>query len=496
MTIAPMMILIKTIYVVCGVILFLYGLNSLTLSLIYLFNRKKIWKEKVLPPVQIWPVVSVQLPIYNEGELVSGLLESVTNLDYPRNKLQIQVLDDSFDSTTEKLKKLVTRYKQQGFWIEYQHRTNRIGYKAGNLASGLLSARGKYILILDADFEISREFLKKTIPLFSDPKIGFVQSRWTNRNYHENLITYLGGITYDAHLFVEQNARSQAGLFMGFSGSAGIWRKDCLLSIGGWKLDTLTEDIDISFKAQLNGWKGEYVFEALSSAELPNNMDAFKLQQFRWAKGSAQCFRRFFPQVVKASLPIKTKVMALLHLLSYVTIPSMPLLLLLVLPICLFGGGFITLFWWMALGGVGPAITFTIAQLEQKAHLMERLIHLPFVLLMAAGVSLDALCGVFSGLFTKGGEFIRTPRTTEGKKSLEKEKQSSFLFYLILLEILLGVYLLVSVIILWPTVGKYLAPWLLSSAGGFLFMAGTSIFQSYDHSNQGIVRKNNLHEEK
>ena len=477
---------IKITYIFCGLILFVYGLNSLTLSVIYLYKRKEIWKEQNFENVKTWPVVSVQLPIYNEGELVKGLLHSITNMDYPREKLQIQILDDSIDVTTSLLKKIVKRYEREGFWIEYYHRSDRKGFKAGNLANGLIKAKGEFILILDADFEPDKQLLKKSIPYFIDDRIGFVQTRWTNRNYHENLITYLGGIAYDAHLFVEQNARSRAGLFMGFSGSAGIWRKKCLTSIGGWNWGALTEDIDISFRAQLQGWKGVYVMEALSSAELPNKMNGYKLQQHRWAKGSAQCFRRYFLLVAKAPIPLKVKVMALLHLLSYVTIPCMPILLLLVLPICLFGGDFISLFWWMALGGVGPAITFMIAQLEQKHRLMDRLIHLPLVLLMAAGISLDALSGVISGLLMTGGDFIRTPRVAEGILNGKNEIKSNFLNYLTVAEILMSAYLCVTVVILWPTIGKYLAPWLLSTSAGYLLMAGTSIVQSLDRPAKAI----------
>jgi cellulose synthase/poly-beta-1,6-N-acetylglucosamine synthase-like glycosyltransferase len=480
-------ILIKGAYIVCAAILFLYGINSLILSLIYLLNRKKIWVKKKLPKMKSWPFISIQLPLYNEGRLVNNTLHFITQLDYPREKLQIQVLDDSTDDTRILLKDLVEKYRKEGFWIEYTHRTDRIGFKAGNLASGLKKSKGEFIIIFDADYEPHQDFLRKTIPLFIDERIGFVQTRWTNTNLNSNIITYMGGIAYDGHLFVEQNARSISGLFVGFSGSGGIWRKSCLLSIDGWKSDSVTEDIDISFRAQLNGWKGVYEPQSLSRAELPEDMDAYKLQQNRWAKGSAQCFRKYIKQVFWTRLPIKVKVMAFLHLLSYVTIPAMPILLLLVLPICLYGGGFITLFWWMALGSIGPALTFTIAQLEQKGQLTERLLHLPIVLLMAVGISLDAFAGVLSGLFQKGGEFIRTPRVSERGISGEKNRKVTFLTNLTLAEIFMGGYLICSVFLLWSTIGKYLAPWLLSSASGYLLMAGASTIQYFSQQKRKIL---------
>jgi len=480
-------IFIKCVYIVCAGILFLYGINSLILSLIYLFNRKKIWSRRKLQKMVSWPVVSIQLPLYNEGRLVIDSLHFITQLDYPHEKLQIQVLDDSTDDTSLLLMELVDKYKKEGFRIEYAHRKDRTGFKAGNLAFGLKKSKGEFIVVFDADYEPSQDFLKKTIPLFLDEKVGFVQTRWTNNNLHRNVITYMGGIAYDGHLFVEQNARSSCGLFIGFSGSGGIWRKNCLLSIDSWKWDSVTEDIDISFRAQLKGWKGIYVPQSLSMAELPEEMDAYKLQQNRWAKGSAQCFRKYIKKVVSARLPIKVKAMAILHLLSYVTIPAMPVLLFLVLPICLYGGGFITLFWWMALGSIGPALTFTIAQLEQKGKLAERLFHLPIVLLMAVGISLDAFAGVMSGLFQKGGEFIRTPRVIERGLSGEKNRKVTFLTNLTLVEIFMGGYLIFSVFLLWSTIGKYLAPWLLSSASGYLLMAGASTIQYFSQQKREIL---------
>ena len=480
-------VFIKIAYIICAGILFLYGINSLILSLIYLFNRKKIWAKRKLPRISSWPVISIQLPLYNEGRLVIDLLHFITQLDYPREKMQIQILDDSNDNTRQLLMELVDKYKKRGFWIEYAHRKDRTGFKAGNLAFGLKKAKGEFILIFDADFEPRQDFLKKTLPLFMDEQKGFVQTRWTNKNLHSNAITYMGGIAYDGHLFVEQNARNYSGLFMGFSGSGGIWRKKCLLSIDGWKWDSVTEDIEISFRAQLKGWKGIYIPQSLSLAELPEEMDAFILQQNRWAKGAAQCFRKYINKVISARLPLKVKVMAMLHLLSYVTIPAMPILLFLVLPICLYGNGFITLFWWMALGSIGPAMTFTIAQLEQKGQLAERLFHLPVVMLMAVGISVDAFAGVISGFIQKGGEFVRTPRVIERGQLAERIGKTSFLTNITFAEYFMGIYLICSVFLLWSTIGKYLAPWLLSSASGYLLMAGASTIQYFSNQRRKIL---------
>lgn len=475
-----LLLIIKLVYLICAAVLFLYGINSLTLSSIYLFHRREIWAKKKNRDLAQLPVVSIQLPIYNEGQIVIGLLKHITRLNYPKKKMQIQVLDDSTDRTQMLLRKLVEEYRKQGFWIEYYHRKLQTGYKAGNLDFGLKNANGDYILVFDADYEPNPDFIRQVLPLFSDKQVGFVQTRWTNKNLGTNLITYMGGITYDGHLFVEQNARSIGGLFMGFSGSAGMWRKECLISIDGWKWDTVTEDIDASFRAQLNGWKGIYYPHALSRAELPEDMAAFKLQQNRWARGSAQNFRKHILRVMKAPLSFMVKAMAVLHLLSYVTVPAIPISLSLILPLCLLGGDFIKSLWWMALGGIGPAILFSIGQLEQKDNLLERLWHLPLALLVAVGISLDAFAGVVSGLIQKGGEFVRTPRVGEKPIVLEKDKKAVFLGNLTMAEFLFAVYLIFSAYMLWPTSGRYMIPWLLSSAVGLLFMATSTIIQAFE----------------
>jgi hypothetical protein len=396
-------------------------------------------------------------------------------------------LDDSNDDTQTVLKELVNQYHEKGYWIEYNHRKTQTGFKAGNLAFGLKKAKGDFIVIFDADFEPQPDFIMKVLPFFFNPKVGFVQTRWTNKNLDTNLITYMGGIAYDGHLFVEQNARSQGGFFMGFSGTAGVWRRKSLESIQGWKWDTVTEDIDVSFRAQLKGWKGIYYPQALSKAELPDEMSAYKIQQNRWARGSAQNFRKHIGSVLKAPLSLKVKFMAFLHLLSYVTVPALPVSLALVLPLCLLGGNFIRSLWWMSLGGIGPAILFTIGQLEQKGNLKVRLLHLPVALLMAVGISLDAFAGVLTGLFHKGGEFIRTPRVGEGPINREKEKKVVFLTNLTMAEFTFALYIIASAYLLWPTSGKYMIPWLLSSAAGLFFMAFSTMIQTIQQQRKKIL---------
>ena len=483
--------LIRAIYLICAVILFLYGINSIILSCIYLKNRKKIWAKNKDSKLPSEPVVSVQLPIFNEGNLVINLLKHVCQLDYPKDKLQIQVLDDSTDNTQSLLKDLVLQYQKEGYWIEYYHRKSRVGFKAGNLSFGLKHAKGDFIVIFDADYEPNPEFIKKTMPLFSEQQVGFVQTRWINRNLDSNIITNIGGVTYDGNLFVEQNARSIGGLFISFSGSAGVWRKECLQSIGGWQWDTITEDIDASFRAQIKGWKGIYYPHALSKAELPDDISAFKIQQNRWAEGSAQNFRKHFGSVLIAKMPLKVKVMALLHLLSYVTIPAIPISLFLALPLCFLSGEFIKSLWWMSLGGIGPAILFTIAQIEQKGKSKKRLLKLPITLLMAVGISLDAFAGVVSGFFHRGGEFIRTPRVGEKTLNIEGDKKVDFINNLTLAEFIFSIYLLASAYMLWPTNGKYMLPWLLSSAFGLFFWAFLTMFQALQQ-----IRKKLLAQEK
>ena len=262
------------------------------------------------------PLVTIQLPVYNEKYVVERLIDAVSKLDYPKNKLEIQVLDDSTDETSEIILKKVEALSDSGLHIKFIHREHRTGYKAGALEHGLRLANGEFIAIFDADFIPEADFLKKTIAYFSDPSIGVVQTRWAHINRDYSLLTQLQAFGLDAHFSIEQSARNVAGSFINFNGTCGLWRKQCIEDAGGWSHDTLTEDLDLSYRAQLKGWKFKYLEDVSTPGELPVIMQAVKSQQFRWNKGGAETARKIFGSVLRSNASFRVKVHAFFHLFN------------------------------------------------------------------------------------------------------------------------------------------------------------------------------------
>ena len=267
-----------------------------------------------------FPTVTIQLPIYNERYVAKRLIEAVCQIDYPRTKLEVQVLDDSTDETVNICKGTVQEFQEKGLDISCIHRNQRFGFKAGALREGLQTAKGEFIAIFDADFLPPPGFLKETLPYFASKEIGMIQTRWSHLNEDYSSLTKAQALSLDAHFLVEQRAKSQSELFMTFNGTAGIWRKDCILDAGGWE-DTLAEDLDLSFRAQLKGWRFLFLEEQLSPAEIPVQMPASRRQQFRWAMGSAQCVRKFYREIIDSKLKLNTKLQAFFQLTRHVVFP-------------------------------------------------------------------------------------------------------------------------------------------------------------------------------
>jgi len=283
----------------------LYGFHRYYLILIYLrVRRNSIKPKKIFTNL---PKVTIQLPLYNEIYVVKRLINAVCKVDYPKELLEIQVLDDSTDETSSVARNEVEKFKKKGFNIKYIHREKREGYKAGALKEGMEKAEGEYFAIFDADFIPHPDILKKTLPHFTDPLVGMVQVRWEHINKNYSLLTRIQSLLLDGHFVIEHIARSRSGRFFNFNGTAGIWRKKCIESAGGWKSDTLTEDLDLSYRAQIKGWKFVYLLDVTSPAELPVEINAFKNQQFRWAKGGIQTAKKILPTIIKNKLPLKIK---------------------------------------------------------------------------------------------------------------------------------------------------------------------------------------------
>jgi cellulose synthase/poly-beta-1,6-N-acetylglucosamine synthase-like glycosyltransferase len=469
----------KIIYAISVILLAFVGLSNVIVVLIYLIVRKKAWSQPDPIPPKEWPKVSVQLPIYNEKFLACRVLNAVVKFDYPRDKLEIQILDDSNDGTTSRLlTNLAKKYKEQGFDVIYFHRDERKGYKAGNLEFGLERSKGEFLAIFDADFIPPENWLKQTVPHFKNEKIGFVQTRWGHINFKHNIVSRLAGTILDAHFIIEQNARYLSGLFNTFNGSAGIWRKKTIESVGGWQWDTMTEDVDMTFRSQIAGWKAVYLPKVISPAELPQQMNDFKIQQYRWCRGTAQVSLKLRDKTFNAKLPAGVKFMAMLHLLSFLTFPLMVIMFMLVLPVARSNPDFLKLFWWGAIVSIGPLLLFSLGKSENNPRFIDRLLILPVLLLTGVGISLVCGLSVVSGSMQKGGTFIRTARIDPriGREYDIRKKRTLNLF--IAGEIAVALYLLLTVFLLWDTVGKLLLPWLVSSALGFLFVAIFSIFEN------------------
>src|SRR5271166_570826 len=320
-------------YFIVLIVLAAYGAHRYWL--VYLYYKHK--KNKTTEPTAHFhfddlPRVTVQLPIFNEQYVVERLLDAVCRLDYPKEKLDIQLLDDSTDETVEVARELVERYAALGHPVSYHHRDNRDGFKAGALAEGLKTAKGEFVAIFDADFVPPADFLLNCIHHFTDPHVGMVQTRWTHINRSYSLLTEVEAILLDGHFVLEHSGRARSGVFFNFNGTAGMWRRQAIDEAGGWEHDTLTEDTDLSYRAQLAGWKFIYRQDVVSPSELPEDLSAVRAQQYRWAKGLIQCAKKDLPKVLRAPVSRREKMEAWYHLTANISYPLMIILSTLLLP--------------------------------------------------------------------------------------------------------------------------------------------------------------------
>ncbi len=401
----------------------LYGLHRYVIVFLFLKYRNK--EQLPLAHFEHLPRVTVQLPVYNEMYVVERLLDSVAALDYPRDLLQVQVLDDSTDETTEIAVSRVAHLREQGVDIELIHRTDRSGFKAGALENGLKTCRSEFILILDADFVPAPDMLLKTVHFFSDPKVGMIQTRWGHINRTYSLLTRMQAMFLDGHLLLEQTARSRSGRFFNFNGTGGLWRRSCIEQAGGWQHDTLTEDLDLSYRAQLKGWRFIFLPNLVTPAELPVDMNGFKSQQHRWTKGSIQTCRKLLPAVWKADLPLLLRLEATAHLTSNYAYLLLLFLCLLLHPST---GGFVENSWRGFLLNIAiffsasapAAVFYTCCQreLHPKTWLREILL-LPALLALGIGLAVNNARAVLEALVGHRSEFTRTP-----KYGIESKTQS------------------------------------------------------------------------
>jgi len=467
------------------IILAIYGWHRYYLVYLYMKNRDR--GPIAPPPLDPMPVVTIQLPLYNEMYVAERLIEAVCAIQYPRERLEIQVLDDSIDETQSIAELAVRRFAVQGADIKYYHRADRIGFKAGALEAGLKVARGAFIAIFDADFIPPVDFLTRLMPHFMDPRVGMVQARWGHINQDYSLLTKIQSILLDGHFVLEHGGRNRSGRFFNFNGTAGAWRRKAIDDAGGWQHDTLTEDLDLSYRAQLRGWQFVFLSDLIAPAEVPVEMNAFKSQQFRWAKGSIQTCRKLLPSILRANLPLGVKAEAFFHLTANFNYPLMCLLSILMFPsmVIRYNMG-----WYEMLLIDVPlffAATFSVCnfymvcQREIHRDWRARIKYLPFLMSIGIGLSINNTRAVFEALFNKQSEFTRTPkyRIEENADEWMGKKYRQSVAVQPLIELALGLYFTATVFYALANQIYGTVPFLVLFQIGFLYTGLLSIVQQY-----------------
>ena len=433
-------------------ILFGFGIHGLVL--LYYYSKTSGRKKPVHELPGDVPKVTIQLPVFNEYFVVERLIRSVCNIDYPKDKLEVQVLDDSTDETTLLASKIVDEYKEAGFNIKYIHRDNRQGFKAGALKEGLAIAEGEFVAIFDADFVPNPDFLMNTIPHFNDERVGMVQTRWEHLNEQESFLTRAQALALDGHFVIEQQVRNNAGFFINFNGTAGVWRCSCIIDAGNWQPDTLTEDMDLSYRAQLKGWKFIFLNDVTTPAELPADINALKTQQFRWTKGAVETAKKLLPSVFKSDLPWKVKFECFVHLTSNIVFPFIIIVAFLNVPLVVIKntvGGFDEYYSLMSVFVLASISTFLFYTYAQKAiHLdwRKRLLLFPVFLAGSMGFAVNNSKAVFEAIINKKSGFARTPKQgdkaipIDNKKYLQRKISGTIIF-----ELFMTAYFVVGIAI-------------------------------------------------
>jgi cellulose synthase/poly-beta-1,6-N-acetylglucosamine synthase-like glycosyltransferase len=472
-------------YFIVLILLASYGAHRYVLVYLYYKNKKNRTTE---PPAHFpeLPRVTIQLPIFNEQFVVERLLDAICRMDYPLEKLDIQVLDDSTDETVAVARGLVNHYAAKGFPVSYHHRSNREGFKAGALSEGLKTAKGEFVAIFDADFVPPEDFLLRTIHHFTDPKIAMVQTRWTHINRNYSFLTEVEAILLDGHFVLEHSGRARSNVFFNFNGTAGVWRRNAIDDAGGWQHDTLTEDTDLSYRAQLKGWKFIYLQDVECPAELPVEMTAFKTQQARWAKGLIQTSKKILPQVLKSDQRFHVKLEAWYHLTANLSYPLMIVLSVLLLPamiIRFYQGWFQMLYIDLPLF---MASTFSISSfyLVSQRELFpgkwfRALLYLPFLMALGIGLTVTNTRAVLEALLGKQSEFTRTPKYhVESKK--DKVRANHYrrgLGWVPWVELLIGCYFAVTVYYAIDNENYITVPFLVLFVLGYWYTGLMSLLQ-------------------
>ncbi len=475
---------IAIIYLLVVSALFVYGLNFFYLSFRAWTSRQAL-KQRSIQPLDRLPPVTIQLPIYNEWYVTERLITAAAALDYPRHLLEIQVLDDSTDETTVVAAGIVDRLQADGVRIVHLHRAERRGYKAGALADGLQHAHGEFIAIFDADFVPAPDFLQRILPHFDSDRVAFVQARWSHLNHEYSLLTFLQSLSIDAHFAVEQLARSNLGFWFNFNGTAGVWRKTAILDVGGWKAQTLTEDLDLSYRAFLRGWEARYAGEIEVPAELPVTFSAYRRQQHRWARGSFECALAYLPRVWQSDAPLSRKIESTLHLTGYgvhlllfalTLLYPFGVLISAVYPSLVSLFGIALLFNFTAFA---PTTYFAVAQQALGRRWFYFLPAILFMTVLGAGMMLNTVRAAIQAGFGRQAAFERTPKygIARSNQKWDGSRYRVRLDGIIILELALAALNFWTIWLGWRTSNWLIMVYAFLFALGLLFTSGITLAQ-------------------
>lgn len=481
--------IVTFLYIMTAACLLIYGINCYVMVFLYYRGREAAEKKRkdVLErfadplPHDNLPFMTTQIAVYNELNVIERIIRAACRMRYPKGRHEIQILDDSTDETRELIDRVVSELSAQDNDIHVIRRTDRTGFKAGALAEGLRHARGGLIAVFDADFVPPEDFLLGAVPFFlEDKKLGLVQARWGHLNRRRSLLTRVQSIGIDGHFMIEQSARTWNGLYMNFNGTAGIWRKSAIEESGGWQWDTLTEDMDLSYRVQIAGWHTAYLPDLVVPAEIPEDVCAFKSQQFRWAKGSIQTALKLLPVLMRSPAPLFKQAQAFFHLTHYLVHPMMLTLSVLALPVLItmqlnLGTLFFTaLAIILGFSMVAPSTLYVVSQRAAYPDWFKRSRYLPFLVIIGVGIAVSNSRAVIEAIIGRESGFVRTPKRGER----EIKRYAAAVPWSAFFEILVGIYCVCS-LKYYLSAGKYLiGPFLAIYAAGFLFIGMLTVFHA------------------
>ncbi len=494
---SPLELSVVVGYALLLCVLSFYGAHRYQMA--YLYYRHKYRLPTAPARFAELPRVTIQLPIFNEMYVTERLIASVCAIRYPRELLEIQVLDDSTDETQAIARASVERWRAEGVDISYVHRTNRKGFKAGALENGLALAKGELIAVFDADFVPGPDYLERTVDHFTDPRVGVVQARWGHLNREFSLLTQAQSILLDGHFVIEHTARNRSGRFFNFNGTAGIWRREAIAAGGGWQHDTLTEDLDLSYRAQVKGWRFVYLPDVVTPAELPVDMNAFKAQQHRWAKGSIQTALKLLPVIRRADLPREVKKEAFAHLtanVAYLLMIPLSILLPITVVVRVSHGWYEVLLLdlpFFAAATFSVCTFYVVAQREVGRTWWERVRYLPFVLALGIGMSVNQARAVVEALMGYETGFTRTPKhgsagSKAGAAAIAVKGYRAAATFQPLVELALAAYMTYGVAYLIEREVYYSLPFLVLFQVGFGYVALASIYEGLRGRVMKVVR--------